>query len=82
MYLRLTLNPAGLNEPKGVDKVECLVNMDTVVTVSPDPNNDEHSKIKCLDGTTYRVMHTVTKIEAMLEGNLTKGYVAPEPKDP
>lgn len=80
MWIKLNVNISGSIGDSAYKEV--LVNMDTVKTVSPKEDNDDKAKLTFITGETKLTRESVTKIEAMLSGNLDTGYVAPEPKAP
>lgn len=82
VWIKLNVNLSGSIGDSSYKEV--LVNMDTVKTVSPKENTNEdgHSKLSFVSGETKMVKESLTKIEAMLAGNLDTGYKAPEPKAP
>lgn len=62
------------------DEVAVLINMGLVRKVTPGDRRDGGCKLIYMDGHVDAVLDSYNMVKAKIEGNLSRGYVAPEPK--
>jgi hypothetical protein len=83
MFLKLKINANERIAQSNEDNVyeDVLVNMDQVLTVSPQKGAAGKTKLRFRDGHTLICGQSADFILASIDGTLDSGYRAPEPKD-